>query len=155
VIKAMSISADGAALAVLLDTPARPAEIAIACLGAAEPVRYLTDTRPPAMQASEPVTPELIRYPAADGTLIPAFLYRPPGPGPHPVLLSVHGGPEQQARPAYDPLHQCLLASGIAVLAPNIRGSSGYGHAWQMPIYRDWGGIDLDDLAAARAWLAA
>jgi dipeptidyl aminopeptidase/acylaminoacyl peptidase len=69
------------------------------------------------------------------------------------VLLSVHGGPEHQARPDYDPLHQCLLAAGIAILAPNIRGSSGYGHAWQTQIYRDWGGNDLNDLAAAHAWL--
>lgn len=68
--------------------------------------------------------------------------------------MSVHGGPEDQARPEYDPLHQCLLANGIAVLAPNIRGSSGYGHQWQTRIYRDWGGIDLTDLAAAHAWLA-
>jgi dipeptidyl aminopeptidase/acylaminoacyl peptidase len=146
-IKAMSITADGTVLAMLLDTPARPAEVAIAPLAGAEPVRYVTDTLAPGARASQPVTPELIRYPAADGTPIPAFLYRPAGPGPHPVLLSVHGGPEQQARPAYNPLHQCLLASGVAVLAPNIRGSSGYGHAWQLSIYRDWGGIDLADAA--------
>jgi dipeptidyl aminopeptidase/acylaminoacyl peptidase len=69
------------------------------------------------------------------------------------VLLSIHGGPDQQTQPEYDALHQCLLASGIAVLAPNIRGSSGYGHAWRTRIYQDWGGIDLDDLAAAHAWL--
>jgi dipeptidyl aminopeptidase/acylaminoacyl peptidase len=154
-LRAMGISADGNTLALLLNTPARPTEVVIALLGTGEPTRYLTDTRPPAMRVADPVTQELIRYPSADGTRIPAFLYRPPGPGPHPVLLSIHGGPEGQARPEYAALHQCLLASGIAVLAPNIRGSSGYGHAWQTRIYRDWGGIDLSDLAAAHAWLAA
>jgi dipeptidyl aminopeptidase/acylaminoacyl peptidase len=154
-VKAMSISADGSVLALLMSTPTRSAEIAIARPGTDEPVRYLTGTRPVALRTADGVLPDLVRYPAADGTPIPAFLYRPAGPGPHPVLLSVHGGPEVQARPEYSALHQCLLASGIAVLAPNIRGSSGYGHAWQKPIGRDWGGIDLSDLAAAHTWLAA
>lgn len=154
-IRTMSISSDGNVLALLLNTPARPAEVAIVRLGTVEPVRYLTDTRPPALHGAPLVVPELIRYPTADGTDVPAFLYRPAGPGPHPVLLSVHGGPEQQARPEYSPLHRCLLANGIAVLTPNFRGSSGYGHAWQTRIYRDWGGVDLDDLAAAHAWLTA
>jgi dipeptidyl aminopeptidase/acylaminoacyl peptidase len=154
-VRAMSISADGGVLALVMSTPARAIEVAIVRPGTDEPVRYLTDTRPAALRITDAVLPELVRYPADDGTLIPAFLYRPEGAGPHPVLLSVHGGPEVQARPEYSALHQCLLASGIAVLAPNIRGSSGYGHAWQTRIYRDWGGIDLSDLAAAYAWLSA
>jgi dipeptidyl aminopeptidase/acylaminoacyl peptidase len=154
-VKAMSTSADGKVLALLMSTPARAAEVAIVRPGTDEAVRYLTDTRPAALLAADAVAPDLVRYPAADGTQIPAFLYRPAGPGPHPVLLSVHGGPEFQARPEYSALHQCLLASGIAVLTPNIRGSSGYGHGWQTRIYRDWGGIDLSDLAAAHAWLRA
>jgi dipeptidyl aminopeptidase/acylaminoacyl peptidase len=154
-VRAMNVSADGDVLALLLETPGRPREVALASPGRDEPVRYLTDTRPPAIRASDPALPELIRYPADDGTPIPALLYRPPGPGPHPVLLSIHGGPDMQTRPDYGALHQCLLASGIAVLAPNIRGSSGYGLAWRTRVYRDWGGIDLADLAAAHAWLAA
>jgi len=154
VITAMSISGDGTVIALGLDTPDRPASVVVIRPGTDEPARFLTDTCPPAFAARQPSVPELIRYPAKDGSSIPAWLYRPPGPGPHPVLLSVHGGPEHQARPKYDPLHQALIAQGIAVLAPNIRGSSGYGHAWQNRIYRDWGGIDLDDLAAAHAWLS-
>jgi dipeptidyl aminopeptidase/acylaminoacyl peptidase len=153
-IRAMSISADGGVLVLLMSTPGRAAEVVVARPGTSEPVRYLTDTRPAALRTADGVLPELVHYPAADGTLIPAFLYRPAGPGQHPVLLSVHGGPQIQARPEYSALHQCLLASGIAVLVPNIRGSSGYGHAWQIRIERDWGGIDLSDLAAAHAWLS-
>jgi dipeptidyl aminopeptidase/acylaminoacyl peptidase len=153
VITTMSASADGAVLAVRLDTADQPASAVMLRPGTSEPATYLTDTRPQASAGS--TEPELIRYPSEDGTLIPAWLYRPEGPGPHPVLLSIHGGPEQQARPEHEPLHQCLVASGIAVLAPNIHGSAGYGHAWQGRIYRDWGGIDLDDLAAAHTWLTA
>ncbi|MGD0555191.1 MAG: S9 family peptidase [Streptosporangiaceae bacterium] len=152
VIDAMSLSHDGSVLALLLDTPHGPPTVVTVFPGTDRPYHYLTDTRSSSVQA---IGPELIRYPAADGTLVPAWLYRPAGPGPHPVLVSVHGGPELQARPRYGALHQCLLASGVAVLAPNIRGSGGYGRGWQQRIYRDWGGIDLDDLGAAHAWLVA
>jgi dipeptidyl aminopeptidase/acylaminoacyl peptidase len=156
VVSVMSISADGTVLALLLDATGHPASVAVIRPGADEPFRYVTDTRPAFARAGGVLAvPELVRFPADDGTPISGWLYRPPGTGPFPVVLSVHGGPESQERPGYSPLHQCLVASGIAVLAPNIRGSSGYGHAWQTRIYHDWGGIDLSDLAAARAWIAA
>ena len=48
-----------------------------------------------------------------------------------PVVLSIHGGPEAQERPLYHPLYQYLLSRGIAVLATNIRGSTGYGKSYQ------------------------
>ena len=155
VISAMSLSADGSVLVVRLDTPDRPAAVVVLRPGTTRPASILTETRPSRPAAGDLPEPELIRYRSADGTLIPAWLHRPAGPGPHPVLLSVHGGPEWQERLEYAPLYQCLLASGIAVLAPNVRGSTGYGRAWQARIYRDWGGTDLDDLAAAHTWLAA
>jgi dipeptidyl aminopeptidase/acylaminoacyl peptidase len=153
VIRAMDISADGAVLALLLDTPARPLGVSVADLGAGTPLRCLTGANPPALLAREPVIPEPCRFPSGDGTSIPGLIYRPTGPGPHPVMLYIHGGPEDQARPLYNALQQCLLADGIAILAPNVRGSTGYGRAWQTRIYRDWGGIDLDDFAAAGAYL--
>ena len=155
VITSMSLSADGTVLAVRLDTPGRPASVVVLRPGTNQPASYLTETRPSRSCTGSAPEPALIRYRSKDGTLIPAWLHRPAGPGPHPVLLSIHGGPEWQERPGYDPLYQCLLARGIAVLAPNVRGSTGYGRAWQTRIYRDWGGIDLDDFAAAHAWLTA
>jgi dipeptidyl aminopeptidase/acylaminoacyl peptidase len=153
VIRAMDVSADGSVLAMVLDTPARPLAVAVADLGTGTAIRFLTDARPPALQIVDPVVPESCHFPSRDGTSIPALMYRPSGPGPHPVLLYIHGGPEDQARPLYNALQQCLLASGIGLLAPNVRGSTGYGRAWQMRIYRDWGGIDLEDFAGAAAWL--
>jgi dipeptidyl aminopeptidase/acylaminoacyl peptidase len=153
VVEAMDISADGSVLALMLDTANRPLAVAVTDLETGSPVRYLTESRSAAARAAAQVTPELCRYPAHDGTPIPALLYRPTGPGPHPVLLSIHGGPEQQERPWYDALYRCLLESGIAVFAPNVRGSAGYGMAWQKRIYRDWGGIDLEDFAAAAGYL--
>lgn len=153
VVTGTKVSGDAAVVAFLLDTPVRPMEISTASLGGLETVRYLTDTRPPALDSVRAVAPELHHYPATDGTPIPALIYRPLGIGPHPVLMYIHGGPETQSRPAYDALFQCLLATGIGVMAPNVRGSSGYGFAWQKRIYRDWGGIDLADFAAGAAYL--
>jgi dipeptidyl aminopeptidase/acylaminoacyl peptidase len=74
--------------------------------------------------------PELRRLTAADGLAITGWLYRPPGPGPYPTVLSLHAGPEAQDRPGYNPLYQSLVRRGIAVFAPNVRGSSGFGRTF-------------------------
>ena len=98
------------------------------------------------------VTPAVVRATSADGETVPALLYRPPSAGADrraPVVVTVHGGPEFQAKPGFDPLAQALLARGIGVLAPNVRGSTGYGLRYQRLIYRDWGGGDLLDLEAS------
>ncbi|TNY37549.1 S9 family peptidase [Thermomonospora catenispora] len=154
VITACDVACDGSIAAVLIDAATRPAEIAVLDLEGCR-FRYLTDTRPPALQTIEPTEPEMVTYPAGDGRHIHALLYRPSGEGPHPVLLSIHGGPEAQERPTYvrAGLYQYLLARGIAVFAPNIAGSTGYGTAHQRLIYRDWGGIDLHDLDHAVRYL--
>ncbi|MDQ2744296.1 MAG: prolyl oligopeptidase family serine peptidase, partial [Chloroflexota bacterium] len=67
-------------------------------------------------------------FPAHDGLELSGWLYRPDGAsGPGPVVLDFHGGPEGQARPLFNSTYQALLASGISVLAPNVRGSTGFG----------------------------
>ena len=102
------------------------------------------------------VTPEAAQYPTFDGRGVPALLYRPRGASkaaPAGAVLSIHGGPESQERPIYNPLYQYLLSRGIAVLAPNIRGSTGYGVAYQRLIHRDWGGGELKDLEHAAKFL--
>lgn len=106
--------------------------------------------------------PRLVRYPSFDGREIPAFLYvpeQPSMPGPLPCLVLVHGGPEMQARPplwARHPAPHYLLARGdVALLVPNVRGSSGYGkeyaHADDVERRMD----SVRDLLAAVDWLAA
>jgi dipeptidyl aminopeptidase/acylaminoacyl peptidase len=99
--------------------------------------------------------PETVTFTSADGTVVHALLYKPDTPAPFPVVVDIHGGPEVQAIPIPDPLHEKLLARGIAVLTPNIRGSSGYGLRYQRLIYRDWGGGDVEDLRAAAEFLRA
>jgi dipeptidyl aminopeptidase/acylaminoacyl peptidase len=82
------------------------------------------------------VTPELVHYPTWDRVggnqrLLSAYLYRPKTPGPHPVVISIHGGPESQYRPGYEAFFQFLVNElGYAVIAPNVRGSSGYGKSF-------------------------
>ncbi|MCU1455716.1 MAG: yuxL-like peptidase [Acidimicrobiales bacterium] len=77
------------------------------------------------------VEPELHHLRSGDGTPISGWLYRPPGAGPLPTMLWLHGGPEAQERPVYSSLFQSLLAEGIAVFAPNVRGSSGFGRTFR------------------------
>ncbi|HEY4231790.1 MAG TPA: prolyl oligopeptidase family serine peptidase, partial [Lacipirellulaceae bacterium] len=74
--------------------------------------------------------PELIRWPSFDGKSISGWLRKPPAKftGKRPVIIDIHGGPEAQARPVFEPANNYLVNElGIAVIEPNIRGSSGYG----------------------------
>ncbi len=79
------------------------------------------------------VTPRLAQFPTFDRVdgkprLVPVYLYEPAGGGPHPVLLELHGGPESQFRPDFSPwLAFVVNELGYMVVAPNVRGSSGYG----------------------------
>ena len=78
------------------------------------------------------VTPFRETVYADDGLTIEGWLYRPKGSaGPVPTVIHLHGGPEAQERPGFAPLFQALAAAGIAVFAPNVRGSTGYGRAFE------------------------
>lgn len=73
--------------------------------------------------------PKLIKYKSFDSLEIPAFIYFPAdyNGGPIPFILDMHGGPEGQFRPYFNRHFQYLMLSGIGILAPNVRGSDGYG----------------------------
>ena len=113
----------------------------------------MTESRTGVPREDDLVDAELVTYPSFDGRKIPAWLYRPDADGRVPVVLAIHGGPESQERPVYVPLYQYLSSRGIAVLATNIRGSTGYGKTYQRLIQRDWGGGDLGDWDHAVKWL--
>lgn len=78
------------------------------------------------------IEPELVHYPTFDQRQIPALLFLPRDKPARdlPVVINVHGGPEGQARPIFNGVNQFFAAQGYAVLAPNVRGSSGYGYAY-------------------------
>lgn len=74
------------------------------------------------------VEPRLVSYETFDGRDIPAWVYSPQGKGPHPVIVYIHGGPEGQYRPGFSATFQHWVNElGAAVVAPNVRGSNGYG----------------------------
>ncbi|WP_412749738.1 prolyl oligopeptidase family serine peptidase [Krasilnikovia sp. M28-CT-15] len=152
---ALAVSADGGFAVMRMSTPARPWNIAVVDL-ASGALRWLTDSRPEVADSTSFVEPTLVHYETFDGRTIPAYLYRPTNViEPVGVLLSVHGGPTYQERPVYmyDGFYQYLASKGIAVLAPNVRGSTGYGKPYQRLVYRDWGGDDLKDFAHAARYL--
>jgi dipeptidyl aminopeptidase/acylaminoacyl peptidase len=76
---------------------------------------------------------ELVHWKSFDGKMISGFLYRPPAKfaGKRPVLVNIHGGPEGQSQPIFrGRLNYFLNENGIAVIYPNVRGSTGYGKAF-------------------------
>jgi dipeptidyl aminopeptidase/acylaminoacyl peptidase len=150
----LSLSRDGSRLAIVWEQPERPPELHVVETATGE-ARALTENRFAGLGSLELASPELIRYPSFDGREIPAWLYKPANGDPAPFVVAIHGGPEAQERPTYRGLYQYLLSRGIGVLAPNVRGSTGYGTTYQKLIYRDWGGGDLEDFKHAAEWLRA
>jgi dipeptidyl aminopeptidase/acylaminoacyl peptidase len=105
------------------------------------------------------VPAELARYPTFDRERgkfreIPAFIVRPRTPGPHPVLIDIHGGPESQAVPSWNPFVQFLVREmGFVVISPNVRGSTGYGKTY-MNLDNDEGREDsVKDIGALLVWI--
>ncbi|MEM7638995.1 MAG: prolyl oligopeptidase family serine peptidase [Pseudomonadota bacterium] len=83
------------------------------------------------LNADNFVSPTLFTYPNEAEMEIPAFKYIPEGDGPHPVIIQIHGGPEGQSRPGFSSTYQYWASElGVAVLVPNVRGSSGYGKTY-------------------------
>jgi dipeptidyl aminopeptidase/acylaminoacyl peptidase len=155
---ALALTADGRQGSVIWHTGTRPAEVVWFSLPTGRPTT-LTDSMPGGVPGGPLPAPRLVRFRSFDGRWIPAFYYAPRrrSAGRSPAVLSIHGGPEGQERPAwlYAGLYAYLASRGIYVLAPNIRGSSGYGQSYQKLIHHDWGGNELKDLRAAAEWLRA
>ncbi len=119
------------------------------------PLRQLTHSSRAGIPFSQLSEPELIHYPTFDGRKIPAWFYGPAGKKgkPPPVIVYPHGGPESQTRPNFSGLFQYFVERGYAILAPNVRGSSGHGTAY-MNLDNTTKRMDsVADLAHAAYWL--
>jgi dipeptidyl aminopeptidase/acylaminoacyl peptidase len=117
----------------------------------------LTFSLPPALAKAKLVTPEFIEYASTGNTTIPGFLFRPEGSSeknPCPAVVYPHGGPTDEHALYWEMLPQWLVAKGYAVLAPNYRGSTGYGLTHQHALHNNWGIVDKDDMLAAADYLA-
>ncbi|MDP9372321.1 MAG: S9 family peptidase, partial [Chloroflexota bacterium] len=153
VIAGLKLSKDGALLVFALYAATRNGNV-WAVDTATGRARQVTHASRAGITAETLVEPRLVRYPSFDGLEIPAFLYLPQGAQlPVPVVVHVHGGPESQARPILNPTIQYLVHRGFGVLAPNVRGSTGYGKAYT---HLDDVRKRMDsvaDLEAAARWL--
>lgn len=88
----------------------------------------LTPTKWDSLSPDDLLEPELCRFSSFDGLSVPYWLYKKPGtPLGAPVVFEIHGGPEGQEWPVYSPLIAYLVNEGFVVVAPNVRGSTGYG----------------------------
>lgn len=118
-------------------------------------VQQLTRSGPRALVDACAVAPELVEYASTDGLTIPAFLYKPlqaAGGGRFPLIIYPHGGPTAQHNAGWYPWLQYFISKGYGVLAPNFRGSTGYGRAFELANREEWGKKDLDDVLQGGAF---
>nr|WSX54834.1 prolyl oligopeptidase family serine peptidase [Streptomyces sp. NBC_00974] len=105
-----------------------------------------------------PVRPSALRCEARDGLVLGGWYYRAPGRDagrPAPCVIHLHGGPEEQERPVFNPLYHELLGRGLDVFAPDVRGSSGWGRSF---VDADLGAgrfAAIDDVADCAAHVVA
>ena len=127
IVGGLEFSKDGKKLAFTFNSAKNNADIWIYDIQS-KSLTQLTKSSRSGIPTSSFVEPELIKYKTFDGKEIPAWFYKPMNAsGKLPVIISVHGGPEGQERPGFNPLYQYYLSRGYAVLATNVRGSTGYG----------------------------
>ncbi|XVQ82154.1 S9 family peptidase [Microbispora siamensis] len=149
VVSSVRLSPDGRVAALAVEGPAQPSHVVLCDLDTG---RYLSVAGTGRLAAA--VDAELVRVPARDGLELSGWLYRPPGVlGPAPYAVFLHGGPEDQERPAFTPLYQCLVAAGIGVFAPNVRGSAGFGRAFRDADNHALRFRAIDDVADCTAYL--
>ncbi len=115
----------------------------------------ITQTGYGSIDPSRFVRPELVFYPTFDGRKIPAFIYRPKGDENKtaPFVIYAHGGPEGQFRPGFIRNVQFFVERGIGIMAPNVRGSSGYGREYLALDNCEKRMDSIKDYKAAADWL--
>jgi dipeptidyl aminopeptidase/acylaminoacyl peptidase len=166
VIEDLKLSANGKRLGTMMTTPTTPSDIYVIDIGENKDynnnnIQKITHSLLGNIPENLLIRPDLIRYKSFDGLEISAFLYKPKEeivnnkPQKFGAILSVHGGPTAQEKPLYDysGLYQYLANNKLAIIAPNFRGSKGYGKSFEKKIYHDWGGNELKDLEYAVKWL--
>jgi dipeptidyl aminopeptidase/acylaminoacyl peptidase len=135
VIGEFDFDAEGKRLAFSFQTPAEPYDVWVFGLEKGDLTRWTKSEIGP-IDRGTLVPPTLVRFPSFDKSQgkprqIPAWVFKPRGGGPHPVLVNIHGGPESQSRPTFNiNVQQWVGQLGYAVIQPNVRGSNGYGKTY-------------------------
>ena len=127
IVRSLVFNPSGEKLAVTLNSPTSPSDAYVIDLAGSKVERW-TQSEVGGLDIDQFVEAQLFHFPTFDQREIPAFVYRPTTPGPHPVVVYIHGGPESQYRPYFSTLMQSYVNEmNVAVIAPNVRGSNGYG----------------------------
>lgn len=119
----------------------------VACLEDGQ-LRLLTDFSAALRTEAGIIEPRELVVQAPDGYEVHGWVLMPPGRGPHPVLLNIHGGPFSQYTVALFDEAQVYAAAGYAVVMCNPRGSAGYGQAHGRAIKERMGTVDMQDVLA-------
>lgn len=158
----VDFSPDGKRLALTLNSATSPSDAFVIDLASSTLTRW-TQSEVGGLDTRAFVTPTLVRFPTFDQVdgkprTIPAFLYMPaksPASGKVPVIISIHGGPESQAQPGFNPTTQFMVNElGVAVLTPNVRGSSGYGKTYLTLDNAEKREDSVKDIGALLDWIA-
>lgn len=130
VITALEFSPDGRKLAIGLTNATTAGDVWDVDLTSGAVTRW-TQSEAGELDPAKLVEPELVRFKSFDGLSVPAFVYRPKNAAVSaklPVIIDIHGGPEAQTRPSWNPGAQYFAdVLGAVVILPNVRGSDGYG----------------------------
>jgi dipeptidyl aminopeptidase/acylaminoacyl peptidase len=156
----LAYTPDGTELGLVLNTPRSPSDVYSLNLARNTFTRW-TYSEIGSIDTASFSEPHLFQYPTFDSIagaprMIPAYIFKPQkGTLPFPVLIDIHGGPAGQYTPAFSPLTQFLVTQlDIVVIAPNVRGSSGYGmqfSALDNFYYREH---SVKDIGALLDWIA-
>ena len=144
---------DSDQLVVAFESPSHPPDLWLLSLSDGV-CSQLTQSLPAEFDRSLFSMPVHLEYESLDGVRVPALLYQPASSQDlPPAVLLVHGGPNWLFQYNWYPLIQHMLSRGWLVLAPNYRGSTGYGREWQLASRFDLGGVDAEDIIAGAAFL--
>jgi dipeptidyl aminopeptidase/acylaminoacyl peptidase len=154
----MDFSEDGARISAILSTPAAPTDVFAVdpATGVLEPLRK--DARP-GLDGLPPLDASIATVKAFDGLSLPVIAYLPGGARTSgkklPVVVEFHGGPAGSSSVAWDVFARFFVSLGYAYLQPNVRGSTGYGRAYEMADNREKRADWLKDLESVNAWVRA
>jgi len=151
-----AFSADGSRLLYMHNGPTAPGDLWVYEL-ATRKSQQLTHSLVAGVRSEDMVEPYLVHYPSRDGKwTISAFLYVPfnmARNGQNAAIVYIHGGPTAQTMNSFNRFIQYAANQGYMVLAPNYRGSTGYGKEFQQANLFDMGGGDLEDVLAGVDWI--
>jgi dipeptidyl aminopeptidase/acylaminoacyl peptidase len=148
VIEGLQFSADGRLLTFDANGAAAPHDVWVYDREVQQ-MWQVTQSQHPGIQLDRLIKPDLVRFKGHDGLELSGWLYIPHQfKAPGALVLSFHGGPEGQERPVFRSDYQALLAEGIAILAPNVRGSSGFGKTF---VNLDNGALRVDAIRDIKA----